>query len=495
MRNLYNKLKYKKEWHATSNSLEVKQGSIFFARQGKKVDGHLYIKDALNNGAEFIFYSSKKAAANFLPSKKFIFITDLEAKIPFIMKKIFTLPPKIIAITGTNGKTSTAFLSAQSFNLAGFKCGFIGTLGAIIFKEGKREEISPGHLTTPDIIDLYYLLSKMNQQKCEFVFFEASSIGIEQGRIMEIPLAAACFTNFTHDHLDYHKTLENYFAAKSLLFSKFLTKCGFAVINASDPSIFPCIKNICENKNIHTLTFSTARTNNFLPSVFLENYKVYPNKLIFDCNLFAKGELRLQGLFHIENIFCMLSLALGFGLSMEKFRKILPQLKAPPGRLEKINSVSKDAPDIFIDYAHTPDALLKAIDALNNIKEKTGKLFIIFGCGGDRDKPKRSIMGKIASENADFIIITDDNPRSESPALIRKDIISGLTTNSFYEALNREDAIHFALSKANKDDTVLIAGKGHEDYQIIGDTYFFFSDKAVAQKFLKSSIKKLEYEK
>lgn len=468
--------------HATSNSKEVRDGGIFIARKGLRVDGNNFIEEAIKNGASYVF-CSKREAIKPQANVEFFFYENLEEELPNILKQIYRLPEKIIAITGTNGKTSTAFFAAQVFSFYGKSAGFIGTLGVMFFDQSSQvsnqglkkveEQISNTSLTTPDSVSLFYNLALLKEKGAEFVFFEASSIGLVQGRIDGVPLAAACFTNFTQDHLDFHHTMEEYFQAKALLFSKYLKSPAFAVLNRGDLKIYGEISRICLENGVKFLT-----NDEFGPI----NPKYSLNKITFDTKFFKGGVLNLSGKFQLENIMFVIALLVGFGFDLPKLKEILPLLKAPKGRLEKV-CASEKSPNIFVDYAHTPDSLLKTIKTLNDCK--IGKLIVVFGCGGERDKTKRKIMGEIATQNADFAVITDDNPRREDPASIRKDVISGIKTKNFQEVAGREEAIEFAIKMASPKDVILVAGKGHEDYQIIGDKKIAFDDVLVVKNILK----------
>jgi UDP-N-acetylmuramoyl-L-alanyl-D-glutamate--2,6-diaminopimelate ligase len=483
MQNLFATLKGT-EIHITSNSKEIKNGSVFVAKIGKNVDGHAFIKNAILLGATVVLHSKpvEESLKSDFPAVKFIQDENLEANLPLVLKDFYDLPSKIVAITGTNGKTSTAFLAASAFSLMGFKSGFIGTLGIFAFENGKSVGFKENPLTTPDNLTLFSTLNDFKKDRVEFVFFEASSIGIEQDRIAGIPLSACCFTNFTQDHLDYHITMENYFNAKALLFSKFLQKDGFAVLNKLSDKISK-IEKICNDRGIKSITFNAENS-----SVFASNVRTLQDKIFFDCNanasLLKDCLVNLSGKFQLENILCVTSLALGFGLNMKDFQNILPLLKAPHGRLERIENVNPSAPKIFLDYAHTPDSLKQVLQTLRDTLSGNGKLLLLFGCGGDRDKIKRPLMGGIATEIADFTVITDDNPRNENPDEIRAQIISGMKNSNFKEISGREEAIKFIISIAKQGDFILLAGKGHEDYQIIGDKKLPFNEEEIAKKYL-----------
>lgn len=446
---------------ATSNSKEITEGSIFFALQGKNFDGHDFMQDALLKGASFIFHSSHSE-----PNEKLICIPNLEELLPDILNYIYDISLNITAITGTNGKTSTAFFCAQGFALLGVKSAFIGTIGSFICTNESIVQISNAELTTPDIISFYRILHQIKEQGVSEVFFEASSIGIHQGRIRGVKIKNAIFTNFTQDHLDYHKTMEEYFESKLLLFSSFLLQSGMAIVNIEDEKSTE-IQQICKHRGIECFTAGFKKGD-----LQIINYKTSVQNIVFDCNYFTKGEVNLTGEFQLSNIYLVILFLIKSGFNALEVKNILPKLKAPAGRMEHIKN------NIFIDYAHTPDSLLKALSTLNSLK-KEGKVIVLFGCGGDRDKSKRPLMGAIATKYSDFAIITDDNPRTENAEEIRKDITKGCTGTNFKEIAQREAAIKEAIKLKSSNDILLIAGKGHEAYQIIGNHKFDFNEKEI----------------
>ena len=435
-----------KDFFLTQNSKDVKQGCIFFAIK----NGYNFVDDAVKNGAKIVLSSIDVVIKN--PAVKYIVIENLETVLPDILKIFYKQPKYICGVTGTNGKTSVCFLAAQLFSFDVFvkKAGYIGTLGGLLFCSGDSKKVADcSNLTTPDIVTLYRILDKLVLEGCDYVFLEASSIGLDQGRMNGLEIHVACFTNFSHDHLDYHKNMESYFACKTKLFFDF--KPHFSILNSSLP--------------------------NFLngPKTFysIDDVKIVKTESDFTDVVLLNGDrfcTKIYGKYQIENLLCVIKIAHAFGLNKDFVLHNIKKLLAPKGRLEEVTS-SK----IFIDYAHTPDALLNAILALKEL----GRIVVVFGCGGDRDKTKRHLMGKIASQNCDFAIITDDNPRSEDASFIRQDVILGFEKGfEFVEIANRRDAIQRACSLVltKKFDCALIAGKGHEDYQIIKGEKFYFSD-------------------
>ncbi len=451
--------------HFTSNSADVKSGSTFIALKGLTFDGHNFIEDAIKNGATAIYYSEAlKFFTGRYPEVKFIFDKNLKNNLPVILKEVYTLPSKIIAITGTDGKTSTSFLAMQSLGMLGLKSGFVGTVGVFSYLN-KVEKIAETELTTPDVVSLYYFFALLKSKGINYVLFEATSVGLLQKRIAGIKIDVGVFLNFSQDHLDIHKTMEEYFRAKSLLFSEFLSRDGVAIF---DDVKFPELKEICLTRNIKILQAKEAT-----------NIKLMPESANFNVDG-RDAEVNLAGSFQVQNIMFVITICSHFGFKIDEIIKILPKLKAPDGRLECVYK----KPYIFIDYAHTPQSLLKAISTVKQTVQ--GKTILVFGCGGERDALKRSIMGGIASKTADFSIITDDNPRKEDPNKIRKDIISGFENQNFKEIADRKLAIKEAISMALAEDAVLIAGKGHENYQIIGTQKQAFSDAKCVSLAVKS---------
>lgn len=477
MQGLYTEIK-QKGLHATADSNKVKNGSIFFARRGSKFDGHNFILEAIKNGASYIFCSDKSFILE-RAGVKFVCIENLEEELPLILNSIFTIPSKLIAVTGTNGKSSVCFLSACAFSLLGHKSCFIGTIGTYVFKDGKEEKILENELTTPDVIDFYYTLSLASNTNCHFVFFEASSIGLKLQRLAGLKVDVACFTNFTVDHLDFHKSMESYLNSKLILFSEILKKDGVAIINKDDAAVLSAITKVAQQQGFKTITF--GRDNG---EIFVKKLELYEDKINLDTNLISGIKLNLSGSFHVQNILCVLCILKACNINLQTFTTISSKLKAPRGRLERVGKKVIGKPLVFIDYAHTPDSLEKAILSLKSVKNHSGRLLTLFGCGGDRDKTKRALMGKVSTDLSDFVVITDDNPRTENADSIREDIIKGIKLQNFINIKDRERAIEHIIKIARPEDIILIAGKGHETYQIIGKEKFYFNDFEIATKYL-----------
>lgn len=456
--------------HITANSKEVLKGSIFIALNGKKFNGHFFVEDAILKGASTVYYSE---ALSFeiqkYPNVNFIFSTKLKDNLPNILKSFYNLPSHIIGITGTNGKTSIAFFTMQALAKLGIPAGFIGTIGILSYTN-KIKYLKEAELTTPDIVSLYRTLANFKNEGIDHVVFEASSIGLAQKRIAGLEIEVACFTNFTQDHLDVHQNMQTYFNAKSLLFKENLSKKGIGIFQ--DNEKFLAIKNICLERGIKTQNLKQPSNVN----MSVEGCEFDIDNVKFKLSIFAD--------FQIQNMLFVIEICKYFGFDLKQIASIAEGIKLPSGRLE---CVSKK-PYIFVDYAHTPDSVLQILQIAKKICN--GKIIIVFGCGGDRDASKRTLMGEVASNNADFCIITDDNPRMEDPQSIRSQIILGCKNKNYQEIGNRKEAIKKSIELANEEDIIIIAGKGHEDYQIIGNKKQYFSDVKCVLKLQKDFFSK-----
>jgi UDP-N-acetylmuramoyl-L-alanyl-D-glutamate--2,6-diaminopimelate ligase len=425
--------------------------------------------------------------------------------LPFVLNAVYpNMPSNIMAITGTNGKTSVASFVKQIFGAVRGNGASIGTLGVEIF--GENEAINTG-LTTPSLCDNYKFLADLKAKGVDNVIVEAASHGLVQGRLAGLNISVAGFTNFTQDHLDYHKNMDEYFNAKKMLFSHYLASNAWAIINA-DIEKYEELTEICKEKNLQMLDYGTKENKvKLIKSTYkngLREIEIMINEQLFSFTTNVVAD------FQVNNMLCAICFALACGINIEQIIDIMPKLQAPNGRMDRVIFNNKPT-NIYIDYAHTPDALQRAIETLQDIC--TGRLIVVFGCGGDRDKTKRPIMGKIAASSAHLVIVTDDNPRTEDPVIIRTDIISGIkeakkaamdkmrssadkiATLMHLQAENvignvveittdRKDAIGYAISQMQPEDVLLIAGKGHEDYQIRGTQKYPFNEKQIVCEFL-----------
>ncbi|MBA2651323.1 MAG: UDP-N-acetylmuramoyl-L-alanyl-D-glutamate--2,6-diaminopimelate ligase [Tatlockia sp.] len=451
-----------------NDSRQIKPGYLFFAYPGVETDGRFYIPQALSAGASALVYEPENWPSNcHLPTEiPSVPLTGLASKLAAIASRFYGEPTKklvVTGVTGTNGKTTIAYQLAQAYSLLGERAAYIGTIG-----QGEARSLQALVNTTPDALSLQELLHSYEQGAIKQVCMEVSSHALCQHRVDCIDFQQAIFTNLSHEHLDYHQTMEAYAAAKASLFAKPTLK--WAIVNRDDSYS----ELICKaSKAEQIITYGSK-----------EGADV--QALSWDVSLMGTqleltspwGQHQLLipalGFFNIYNSLAVFSSLLASGLPVDKVVPLMAELQAAPGRME---IVTKE-PYVIVDYAHSPDALENVLSTLQKLKK--GRILVVFGCGGDRDKKKRPMMGKIASQYADVAIITSDNPRTEDPLAIIDEIENGFRTKSkLYKIVDREEAIAKALSLADKDDIVLVAGKGHENYQQIGKTRHAFSDQEV----------------
>ena len=434
-----------------SNSKKIKNGDTFIALRGIKDDGHNYISEAISNGASKIIceYGDYPNMVKVENSIDYLHNYVKDKYLPYINKL------KLIGITGTNGKTTTSFLIYQALNKLSIKCAYIGTIGFYI--DGKiKDNIN----TTPDILSIYQMLIKCVKEKVEYVVMEVSSQGLAYNRVDGLKFDYAIFTNLTLDHLDYHKTMDNYLHAKMKLFDN-LKEDGIGIINSDDQYYK---KFITDN----TITYGV-----------LGDYKIRDINYSINNSSFTvnniKYESNLIGEYNIYNLCVVIIILNLLKIDSDKIRDIVYSLKSAPGRMEKINYNDSI---IIIDYAHSPDAVKKVLEAL---KDK-GNVTTIIGCGGNRDRSKRKEMGKIATKYSNYVIFTADNPRDEEIEDIIIDMIQNVDSFNYEIELNRRNAIIKGIQRLKKNDILLILGKGHENYQEIKGVKYPFNDKDVVLK-------------
>jgi UDP-N-acetylmuramoyl-L-alanyl-D-glutamate--2,6-diaminopimelate ligase len=455
----------------TTDSSKVKPGFVFVAIKGEKVDGADFITQAEQNGAVAVVREQDSGSGI---QENIIYVENVRLALAKMAAVFYGAQPEnIVAVTGTDGKTSTADFFRQLMFLAGEKSASVGTIGVI---SGSGENLYPGTLTTPDPVSLASMLSQMKRSGIENVAMEASSHGLAQYRLDGVQLKAAAFTNIARDHLDYHKTEEAYFAAKSRLFSELLPEGGTAVLNADDKRFLE-LEAVCKKRGHKIISFGKNGEQFAINSIMPNQHGQEVALTLFG----RKYEIKvpLFGEFQVMNILAALGLAVGCGAELEKTVANITKLKGVSGRLEQAAALENGAV-VFIDYAHTPLALA---NILNTLRPHTkNKLHVVFGCGGDRDPGKRPLMGKIAAELADNAIVTDDNPRSEDPASIRAAVMEGCAgKKSCKEVADRAQAIYLAIKELQAGDVLVVAGKGHEKMQIIGDKSLPFDDAEVAR--------------
>jgi UDP-N-acetylmuramyl-tripeptide synthetase len=458
-------LKYKNR-NFSINSKKIKKNDIFFAMEGSKQSGNLYSSEALSKGAYKVVTSKNIRNKNYLIVKNVNKFLAEACSVKYKEK-----PKNIIAVTGTNGKSSVANFYFQILKNLKINSAAIGTLGIFYKNKVKRT-----NLTTPDIITIHKELNFLKKNKIDNVCLEASSHGLHQNRLDGINFTAGIFTNFTQDHLDYHKNLKKYLQAKLSLFSSLLKKNSFAVLDTDIPE-FSIINKICKKRKIKILSFG-SRGN----TIKLISHYYFGKKQIIKINFLNKIyniKLDLIGDFQIKNVLAAILASYLSVKNPDQIINTLSKIKSATGRMQYVGNKKKSA--VVVDYAHTPDALKKSLQTL--AKQFNKKVDVVFGCGGDRDKGKRYKMGEIADQFASKIYLTNDNPRSENPISIIKQIKKGCSRSKII--LDRKVAIKSAINNLNTDSILLIAGKGHENYQIINNQKKYFSDQKVSKFFLK----------
>ncbi len=439
-----------------TNSKLVKPGDTFIAIKGLNRDGHDYIESAIENGATTIICEHGSYSVNTVvvpDTYKFLreyLYTNYYDKIKNI---------NIIGMTGTNGKTTSCYLLYQAFKKLNKKCGYIGTIGFYI--DDKVRDLDN---TTPEIQDVYEMLLECAQNNCEYVVMEVSSHALALGRVDTLTFDYAIFSNLTDDHLDFHKTFEHYTESKKKLFTM-VKQNGASIINVDDPNYDKIV-----NKDSRNLFFG------FNDSEYkILDYKYMDYQTHFNLMINGKEEkfiTKLLGKYNIHNMMGVILVLNDLKINIEEIKRIVSEINYPPGRMD---TVKYNDSLIIVDYAHTPDAVENVISCVKEYSK--GKIYTIIGCGGNREKTKRPLMAKGATDLSDYVIITNDNPRFEDPKEIIKNMTAGLDNTNYEICEDRVEAIHKGIDMLNKDDVLLILGKGHEDYQIIGDVKHHHDDK------------------
>lgn len=457
------------------NSKQLKDPGLFFAIEGKNCNGYDFIDEAIEHGA-----ISVVAEKDFVTYKSItkVIVENIRKACALIAANFYSHPSErieITGITGTNGKTTILYLIAAIIRYSGRDCGMIGTINYQI-----RDRLIPAVNTTPSPISLQMFLREMEISGVTNCVMEVSSHALDQNRVDAIEFDKAIFTNLTSEHLDYHKNMKEYFSVKSKLFSM-LKGGAIAIINCDDNYGSLLIQ---EHKS-RVLTYginnkSDIRAFDIDISCKGSSFKVGTPKGVLDI------ETGLIGLYNIYNILAAVSFACSAGLKPSDIQEAIRNFKGAPGRLQQVEACGKEF-SVFIDYAHTDDALLNVLSTLKKITK--GKIIVVFGCGGDRDRKKRPGMAKVAAKFADYVVITSDNPRNEDPERIIDDITEGLPKGfkNYRICIGRKEAIEYAISIAKSNDTILIAGKGHESYQIFKNTTIPFDDKKVAEEILQQN--------
>ena len=462
------------------DSRKIKEGDIFVAIKGENFNGNDFIDLAIKLGARILITDDLKVISSKLDSR-IIYVENARIALSIIAGILYpNLPKYLIAVTGTNGKTSIVSYCHQLYRLLNQNSASIGTMGLecdSIAKEVLSDQSQ--HLTTLDPLTFRSILHNLANNNIDYVAFEASSHGLVQERLYDIKVQAAAFSSLSQDHLDYHKTMDNYLEAKLKLFKDNLSPDSVAIIN-SEIKQSDLIKDCLIKYKIDFLTVGMngdAQINQIKSSIFGQEIAfTYGGKNYnFDTEIISNVQS--------SNLLIAALLVHKTGFKFEDVMMQLPKIRAVSGRLERVTD-NNHPYHILVDYAHTPDALSNSLNELKKIKPINGKLKVIFGCGGNRDRSKRGLMGEIASRISDEVIITDDNPRYENPSAIRKEILESALNAK--ETPNRKEAIINTINELQEDDILLIAGKGHENYQIIGDTKIEFSDVCVAKEVIKN---------
>lgn len=456
------------------DSRKIESGYIFFAIKGYDLDGHKYIPQAITQGASVVVCEE-------LPEELSDYVTYVQVKnssitLGIVASNFYDNPSEkltLAGITGTNGKTTTTTLLYNLFTQLGFRCALLSTIENRI-----SDKVLNSNHTTPDPITINQLLAQAVDEGCQYAFMEVSSHGIHQNRLAGLTFKIGAFTNITHDHLDYHQTFSNYIAAKKKFFDE-LPKTAIAITNMDDKNGLIML----QNTNAKKVTYSLKSNSEY-------KGKIIENRLDGMLLQFNNQEFWtvLAGKFNAYNELLAYAIASELGFDSLDIVTALSKLQRVKGRFETY--VSDDKKYIIVDYAHTPDALQNILEAINQSRTRNEKLITVFGCGGHRDKEKRPKMGNIATRLSDLAIITSDNPRDENPDEIIQEIETGIepqNTNKYLSITDRKQAIRTAIKMAAPKDIILIAGKGHENYQEINGMHFPFDDMKIAKELLKNT--------
>lgn len=454
------------------DSRKVKDGDVFFAITGFSTDGHKFIPKAVESGAKVVVIERD---VELIEGVTYIKVDNGRKALAMASCNFYDHPSrkmKLIGITGTNGKTTSAFMIKGILEAAGYKVGLIGTIANYIGNEELHAE-----RTTPESLELQELFSKMVEAGVDYCVMEVSSHSLDLYRVYGTQFEEGIFTNLTQDHLDFHKTFENYYKAKAKLFG--ISKNS--IINVDDEYGKRLIKEVTMNNTSKVTTYSIEEGSDLKG----ENIDLEATGMIFDLEIngeMKKVSLSIPGRYNVYNALGCIGAALNEGINIDVIIDALAMVTVP-GRCENLTLGMNSGFQVIRDYSHTPDSLKNILENLRELT--TGRLICIFGCGGDRDKTKRPIMGEIGTELSDIAIITSDNPRSEEPYAILNDIVTGVKKENYKVIENRESAIKEALQMAEKGDVIVIAGKGHETYQVLKNETIHFDEKEVVLKLMK----------
>jgi len=454
----------------------VKKGDLFIALSGAATDATEHVAEAIERGANAVLVEGQELNGKVHESGQAIemYLPNLRAIVATLADRFFKLPStdiKVIGVTGTNGKTSVTHYIAQMLNLSGVKTGVIGTLGYGV--PGSESGLVPLERTTPNVVDVHRYLAALRAEGVECVAMEVSSHGLDQGRVERVEFYAAVLTNLTRDHLDYHGSMDTYAQAKRRLFE--VSSLSFAVLNLDDPISEDFASVLAPG--VRQIGYSSAGNDGADVSASLIDGADHIKADLIAPSGSLVLESSLVGKFNLDNLLASIAVCEGLGMGFQCVQKAA-EVTAVTGRMEVMEKAG--CPRVLVDYAHTPDALENLILAVR--PHCKGRLHLMFGCGGDRDTGKRAEMARIAEKLADHIVVTDDNPRHEDPAVIVADILSGFIDASDVDVIHsRADAIESLIRKAAIDDMVVLAGKGHEQYQDVAGERLLFSDFDVAE--------------
>lgn len=490
----------------TEDSRTVLPGSLFVARAGLKADGRRYLRDAVQAGAAAVLVEAGPdagATSTDLDDVAILTTPDVQQASADLAERFYGYPSrklKVVGVTGTNGKTTTTYLVWQLLNAVHVRCGLVGT---VLIDDGR--EVAPATMTTPPAIELSRTLAEMVESGCRAVAIETSSHSLHQKRVRALEFDIGVFTNLTGDHLDYHKTMESYADAKARLFEA-LGPAGLALVNTDDPAAERMLKQ-CRARQLRAgccdelLDERRASGGAAQVEIVRADISGMQLRLAGPWGL-IEAHVPLIGVYNAMNILQAVACAHELGMNADQLRASLPAVKAPPGRLERVEAAPNagHGPRVFVDYAHTDDALRNVLTAVRGgMKGGPGRLWAVFGCGGDKDRTKRPRMGAVAAELADRVVVTSDNPRSEKPGDIVSQILEGVLPAQragLSVQVEREQAIDFAIREADPEDVIIIAGKGHETEQIKSDgagrlVSTHFDDREVARAALRHRARHL----
>lgn len=458
------------------DSRKVQKNSVFIAIKGYKTDGHKFLQDAINKGAVAVVVENENSIPDeFVAHAQIakIVVKDCRKALAELSRGFYKNPTnkiKLIGITGTNGKTTSTFILKNILQTAGYKTGLVGTIANYV-----GDQKIDSKLTTPESNDLNRMFYDMISAGCSHAIMEVSSHSLILNRVYGLDFSAAIFSNITSDHLDFHNTFDEYLKAKKILFDG-LSSNSFAIINSDDVSA----NEIVKDSKAKVITYGISDNSDYqIKNIKYDlngtDFTISNNKIEYSINT------SLIGTFNAYNAASAFATAHSLGVNANKIIEGIKSSPQVPGRFEVIGKGKKK---VIVDYSHTADSLEKALQAIREIVKDKNQIVTVFGCGGDRDKTKRPIMGKVASDMSDKVFVSSDNPRTENPYDIIKDIIKGISKNNYEIEENREEAIAKAIQSSNDDAVILIAGKGHENYQEINGIRNHFSDQEIALKYL-----------